>query len=181
MTTTDLKLQDVGSLPTPGPIGRLVRLGMGLPCLWLVADLWMSRNNLLTDDGGLSGLLINASVFGLILVSYVVNIGFSRDWKKWPAVISVLLLGCVALVGYVQTGAWVTPILASGIQIWLIYVFLHLGTAFCIAVTLATPGCEMRAFHHLYSKITGDPTKEHHCPIGPLRPIDEWEASRRAV
>jgi len=42
-----------------------------------------------------------------------------------------------------------------------------------------TPGCEMRAFHHLYTKITGKPTNEHHCPVGPLHPVDQWEAARQ--
>ena len=38
-----------------------------------------------------------------------------------------------------------------------------------------TPGCEMRAFHDLFSRLTGIQTKEHYCPVGPLHPIDQWE------
>lgn len=41
---------------------------------------------------------------------------------------------------------------------------------------IGTPGCEMRAFHDLYSRLTGVPTKEHYCPVGFLHPIDQWEA-----
>jgi hypothetical protein len=50
--------------------------------------------------------------------------------------------------------------------------------AFIIATLIGTPGCEMRAFHDLYSRLTGIPTKEHYCPVGPLHPIDQWEAGR---
>jgi len=94
MATTDLKLDEPGSLPRPGPIGRLVRLALG--ALWL----------------------------------------------------------------------------------WEFYVFADLGSAFVLAAIIGTPGCEMRALHDLYSRLTGNPTKEHYCPIGPLHPIDQWEAHR---
>jgi len=50
--------------------------------------------------------------------------------------------------------------------------------AFLLSGLIGSPGCEMRAFHHLYSKVTGKPTKEHYCPIGPLHAIDQWEAKR---
>ena len=38
MATTDLKLDEPGSPPRPGPIGRLVRLGFGLLCLYYVHE-----------------------------------------------------------------------------------------------------------------------------------------------
>ncbi len=40
------------------------------------------------------------------------------------------------------------------------------------------PGLEMSALHDLYSRLTGIPTKEHYCPVGPLHPIVQWEARR---
>ncbi len=57
MTTTDLKLEECGSLPKPGPIGRLVRLAFGYLCLNYVYGLWMTRNSLLTEDGGFQVIL----------------------------------------------------------------------------------------------------------------------------
>ena len=53
--------------------------------------------------------------------------------------------------------------------------FAHLGYSFVLAGILATPGCEMRATHHLFSILSGKPVKEHHCPVGPLNTIDKWE------
>ena len=98
MATTDLKLDEPGSLPSPGPIGRLLRLAFGSICAWYVFRLIAVSGELMNGDG-------------------------------------------------------------------------HI-----IASLIGTPGCEMRAFHNLYSRITGIPTKEHYCPVGPLHPIDQWEA-----
>ncbi len=178
MATTDLKLEDCGSLPKPGPIGRLVRIGFGFLCLYYVFALWGTRQDLITEAGTIRQLVWNGIVPGLILVSYVINIGFSRAWKKWPAIVSTAIVLAVAGTGYALTGSLDTPLLAHTIHAWELYVFSHLGLAFVLAATLGTPGCEMRAFHHLYSLITGKLTKEHHCPIGPLSSIDRWEATR---
>ncbi len=39
LATTDLKLDEPGTLTKPAPIDRIVRLGFSLLCLFLVADL----------------------------------------------------------------------------------------------------------------------------------------------
>ncbi len=65
------------------------------------------------------------------------------------------------------------------LHLWLLYIFCHLGLAFILSAITGSPGCEMHTFHHLYTIITGKPTKEHYCPVGPLHPIDQWEAARR--
>jgi len=178
MATTDLNLDEPGSLPRPGPIGRLVRLGFGFLCLWYVYQLVGVWGNLLTADGSIRLVIWNGVLIGLVLVSYVVNIGYSRAWKKWPAIVSALVLAAIAAAGYVMTGNVETEWLALAIWLWEFYVFTHLGLAFLVASVIATPGCEMRAFHDLYSRISGRPTKEHCCPFGPLHPIDQWEAGR---
>jgi hypothetical protein len=178
MATTDLKLDEPGSLPRPGPVGRLVRLGFGLLCLWYVYELVQVWGDYWTTDGNIRPVVWNGIIIGLFLVSYVVNIGYSRAWKKWPAIASALVLAGIAAAGYVMTGNAETEWLAQAIWLWEFYVFTHLGVAFLVASVIATPGCEMRAFHDLYSRITGKSTKEHYCPVGPLHPIDLWEAGR---
>jgi hypothetical protein len=183
MATTDLKLDEPGTLPRPGPVGRLLRLGLGVLCLCYVYGLIqvsipVQAGNLIAADGSIQPVTWNGLIFGLFLVSYVVNIGFSRAWKKWPAVVSASALAIIAGVGYAMEGMVETTLLARSIWIWELYVFSHLGLAFIIAGVISTPGCEMRAFHHLYSRLTGVPTKEHFCPVGPLHPIDQWEARR---
>lgn len=179
MATTDLKLDEPGSLPRPGPVGRLVRLGLGVLCLWQVYGLIQVFGTLMGTNGSIRPFVWNGVIIGLFLVSYVVNIGFSQDWKKWPAVVSAAALAIIAGVGYAMSGIIETSLLAYSIWIWELYVFSHLGLAFIIAGVIGTPGCEMRAFHDLYSRLSGVPTKEHYCPVGPLHPIDQWEARQR--
>jgi len=178
MSTTDLKLEREGSLQRPGPVGRLVRIVFGLLCVYYVNGLWI-QGSLITASATIKPIVWNGILPGLFLVSYVINIGYSRAWKKWPAVASVALLSAAALYGYVFEGTLESLALAHMIFAWELYIFLHLGLAFLLAGWLATPGCEMRSFHHLYSKITGRTTKEHICPVGPLTAIDKWEAARR--
>jgi hypothetical protein len=120
----------------------------------------------------------NGILFGLSLISYVINIGYSRAWKKWPAFASATLFLTIAGLGYLTQGTIETDVLARAVWGWELYVFLHLGIAFILSGLIGTPGCEMRAFHDLYSRLTGTPTKEHYCPVGPLHPIDQWEARR---
>jgi hypothetical protein len=119
----------------------------------------------------------NGVLAGLFLVSYIINIGFSRAWKKWPALVSAGLFLAIGAAGYLLQGSVETTYFAHVVWGWELYLFSHLGIAFIIAAVIATPGCEIRAFHDLYTRITGVPTKVHHCPVGPLRHIDRWEAS----
>ncbi len=178
MATTDLKLDDPGSLPRPGPIGRLVRLAFGLICIWYVFLLIGISCELMSGDGRIRPVVWNGVLIGLFLISYVINIGFSRAWKKWPALIGGGIFLVIAGIGYLTKGTIETELLARAVWGWEVYRFSHLGGAFVISTLIGTPGCEMRAFHDLYSRLTGIPTKEHYCPVGPLHPIDQWEAGR---
>ena len=178
MATTDLKLDESGSLTRPGPIGRLVRLAYGLACIWYVYALIAVAGNLMSADGGIRSLVWNGVFVGLFLISYIINIGYSRPWKKWPALVSAGVFLALAGFGYVTKGTIETNVLAHAVWGWEVYLFSHLGAAFMIAALIGTPGCEMRAFHDLYSRLTGIPTKEHYCPVGPLNSIDRWEAGR---
>ena len=178
MATTDLKLDEPGTLVKPGPIGRTVRLVFGLLLLWYVAELWSVKDALFSTDGGVISTIWNGVLPGLFLISYVVNIGYSRSWKKWPAIISAGVFLAVGVYGYFVHRSAETSVLAGGIWIWELYLYSHLGLSFLLAAIIATPGCEMRAFHDLFTRLTGVPTKEHYCPVGPLHPVDRWEARR---
>ena len=178
MATTDLKLQAPGSLARPGPVGRLVRLGFGALSLSYVYGLWDVRHDLFTESGSIRPLIWNGILPGLFLVSYTVNIGLSRAWKKWPAIISAGFLLLTAGIVYLQSGVLETSMLATVILSWELYVFTHLGVSFVLSAVLGTPGCEMRSLHHLFSLLTGKPAAEHHCPVGPLSRIDRWEQNR---
>jgi hypothetical protein len=147
-------------------------------CLWYVISLLQVTGSLIAGDGHIKSLVWNGVIAGLFLVSYVVNIGFSKAWKKWPAIISAGVFVVIGAVGFLTRGDVETRLLAQAIWGWELYVFAHLGLAFVVSGVIGTPGCEMRSFHDLYSRFTGSPAKEHFCPIGPLHPIDQWEARR---
>ena len=178
MATTDLKLDEPGSLPKPGPVGRVVRLLFGLLCLWYVSELMDAAGSLTASNGHILLSVWNGILPGLFLISYVINIGFSRSWGKMPAIVSASVLAVAALASYLSLGTVETNLFARVTWIWELYLFGHLGLSFVLAAVIGTPGCEMRALHDLYSRITGNPTKEHYCPVGPLHPIDQWEARR---
>ncbi len=178
MATTDLKLDEPGSLVRPGPIGRIVRLALGFLCIWYVVVRLAVYGQVMTGDAHIRSVAWNGVIIGLFLISYIINIGFSRAWKKWPAFISAGIFLAIAAIGYPTNGTIETELLARVIWSWEFYLFSHLGAAFIIASLIGTPGCEMRAFHDLYSRLSGNPTKEHYCPVGPLHPIDQWEARR---
>ena len=178
MATTDLKLDEPGSLPKPGPVGRAVRLLFGFLCLWYVSELLAVARNLIASNGDILPLVWNGILPGLFLISYVINIGFSRSWGKMPAIVSAALLAVAALASHMSSGTIETNLFVRTVWIWELYLFAHLGLSFVLSAVIGTPGCEMRALHDFYSRITGNPTKEHYCPIGPLHPIDQWEARR---
>lgn len=175
MATTDLKLDEPGTLPKPGPVGRLARIGLGLLCVSFVAGLLDSSTDLFDSQGRIRGHIWNGILPALFLISYVINIGFSRNWKKWPAIVSAAALLAIAALGYLLEGSFESTALARAIWVWELYLFGHLSLSFLLAALIGTPGCEMRAFHDLYSRISGTPTQEHYCPVGPLNCIDRWE------
>jgi hypothetical protein len=179
LATTDLKLDEPGTLKRPGPIGRGVRLAFGFLCLWYVFQLLGITGNLLDSEGHIRQLIWNGIIIGLFLISYVINIGFSRDWKKCPALVSGAVFLAIGGIGVLWQENFETPALAVSIWLWELYLFSHLGISFVLAGLIGSPGCEMRAVHYLYSMISGKPTKEHVCPVGPLHSVDQWEGKRR--
>jgi len=178
VATTDLRLDEPGSLPRPGTVGRLARLVFGALCVWYVTGLVGVQDSVLDKQGHVRELIWNGVLPGLVLVSYIINIGFSRAWKKRPAIASAGVFLAVAAFGMLSAGSVETVLLARTIWIWLLYLSTHLGLSFLLSALLGTPGCEMRALHDLYSRLSGNPTKEHYCPVGPLSAIDRWETAR---
>lgn len=178
MATTDLRLDEPGTLPTPGLVGRLARLAFAAACAWFLIGLVDVYGNVLDSQGHVRNVVWNGILWGLFLISYVVNIGFSRAWKKWPAIVSVGALLILAAYGYITQGSFETELFANAVWVWEFYLFAHLGLSFLLSAMLGTPGCEMRALHDLYSRLSGRTTKEHYCPVGPLSAIDRWESGR---
>ncbi len=108
----------------------------------------------------------------------MINIGFSISFKKWPMLVSALGFGSLALFDYVTAGDWTGAAFGTGFFIWSMYIFTLLGVCFLIAAIIGTPGCDMSALHDFFSKVSKVEVKEHLCPVGPIQPLDNWEAKQ---
>jgi hypothetical protein len=174
-----LELVEAGSLVPPGPVGRIVRLALGVGCLWAVWQVIHSIEAVVaapitaTAHPSLAWLMAMA----LWIINYVVNIGFSKSWGRRPAYLSLAVYVVLALVAWAATGNANSPILGLLLFAWLVYFYGHLGLSFVLAALLGTPGCEMRAIPELIGHMTGRASAQHHCP-GFIANIDAWERRR---
>ena len=160
-----------GTLASPRPIGRLVRLGLGGACLYLV---WV-----LIAQAGIRQLdnltLWVWFVWGVWILPAVVNIGFGKLWGLWPRVVATLVTLGAVLAGYlIEDTVLATPLWWT-MKGLMIYVYGHLGLSFILSSILATPGCEMRSIPQLIGIITRRPSAEHYCP-GFIDAVDRWES-----
>ena len=166
-----------GTLLRPGPIGRLIRLVMGLLCgSGAVGSLYGFASVLRVDVGLHLSVLIGPAV-AIWLLPPIVNLGWGVNWKSRPRTYFLTLCAVAAVAGFVFYGVLWGPPLGVVIFATSIYALGHLGVSFVLASLIGTPGCEMRAIPDLYGRITSRARKEHYCP-GLMDPIDKWESGR---
>ncbi len=180
--------EEQGSLQPPMLIGRIVRLLGGL---WL-----LSATYPLIVDGLYPRLVLGSGwtsgspppnswtfwvflAFAFWVTPYVINIGFTKNWRHGSQWVIAGLAVALITGDVVIYGEWWAGPLAVFVLLWLTYFAIHLGLSFVLSSMLATPGCEMRAIPHLWTLVTGRATKEHYCP-GPLDRLDQWERNRSA-
>ncbi len=163
-----------GTLPPPGPIGRLVRLawGLGLGVLLVGYLLYPADLSELQKPW-----VWFWAVWAAMLAPYVVNIGWGRSFGAWPRFILIGGTMAAAGVGYLMEGTVFSETLWWTLNLSIIYVFGHLGLAFVLSALIATPGCEMRSLAHLLGLVTGNAAAEHYCP-GPVHRLDQWELGK---
>ncbi len=172
---SEYRFGEPGTHAAPGPIGRAVRLILGLLLLWVVYRLLFRSD--VTD------LLHPSFWFGIIIALWVgpavISIGWGREWTNRQIRLLAVFLGiALAALSYLMDGNPAGRLVWWYVLLFQVYVFGHLGICFVLASVLATPGCEMRAIPHLYGLLTGRDRDEHPCPsfIGNL---DRWEAGRQ--
>ncbi len=176
----EAQFEEQGSLPKPGLIGRGIRLLLGA---WLLSFTYQLARE------GPAGLLDTTApahwtwwvgvIIGLAVTPYVINIGFTRNWKHWPRVAVLATAGVLIVIDLMAYGTWWAPPLGAFALLWMVYWSGHLGLSFVLSSLIATPGCEMRAIPHLWTVLTGRSTREHYCP-GFIDNIDAWERKRSA-
>ena len=174
----DTGFVEAGTLTRSGPIGRLLRFVFGLMCAWFLMLI-------MTDTARTAARFPNIMelwpgiFFALYLFSYVINIGFGRQWGRWPQIVILSCTAAAAFGSFAAYGIVWGPPLAWFIMAWVSYLYTHLAISFFLSAVLATPGCEMRALPHLIAKLGNRAPLEHDCPVGPLSRIDAWEAGRK--
>ena len=161
---------DGGSIPPPGPIGRSVRLLLGIGALYLVFQV-----SGISDARAISHpLVIVHTLFAIYLVGYVVNIGFGVRLGQLPRIAALIGLAIASLIGW-QSASTLESVPLWQAVYWLnLYVYGHLGVSFLLAAAFGTPGCEMRSIPIMASRLSGGKARDHHCP-GPIGRIDRWE------
>lgn len=168
-----------GTVQPPGPIGRVARLLLGVACAVPVYSILTQPEGFLAGRALTTWTLWATSVLGWMVFPDVVNLGFTRRWKRSSLRIGLLAGGAVAaLAGWMIEGSVVSWPLGTFSTVWLFYTFGHLGLSFLLAFILGTPGCEMRSIPQLLARLTGRTSLEHYCP-GFLTPLDRWEARHR--
>ncbi len=173
-----LQLVEKGSLERPGPVGRMLRLGLGIVCLYALYALYLNHQTIIERPVAVLpniAVMVFATIF---IINYVVNIGFGTSWGRWPSYISAIVGTLLAGLAWILFGTPDHPVLGVALWLWLVYFYLHLGVSFVLAAAIATPGCEMRAIPELYGRITGRDIEEHHCPGSLITRIDTWERGR---
>ncbi len=173
--------EEYGSLAKPMIFGRIARFALGAWLLYFLYQLIAFGADILVDQTPPnSWSLWLVAFFGIWATPYVINIGFSRNWKHWPRVV-VLAIG-VVLVGIdlLYYGTWWATPLGVFTLVWFVYWTAHLGISLVLSALIATPGCEMRAIPHLWTLVSGHRTREHYCP-GVFDSLDRWEREKNAA
>lgn len=170
-----LQLVQRGSLERPGPIGRMVRLALGIVCTYVLYDVIRYREDIIATPVSLLPNLTVMVLAAILIVNYVVNIGFGRSFGRWPSYVSIGVLLFFAVNAWLAFGTPDHPLPGTVLWIWLVYFYSHLGASFVLAAIIATPGCEMRSIPELIGRVTGRAVEEHHCPASLITKVDAWE------
>lgn len=138
------KLEQPGSYPKAGPIGRLVRLAVGvLLILLILLDYLPHRQAITRLREGWDNPLLNISLGLLValwLLPGMLNRGFGlkggyRSVLGWAA-----LALAAAVFDWVYHGSFWGPPLGWLVFLTMVAVFGHLGLSFIVAAAVGTPG-----------------------------------------
>ncbi len=169
-----------GSLPKPGLFGRLLRLLFGIGILFSLAPSLVTGFSFFLESTKAPSSIAFwvAWGIGVVNVNHVVNLGLGKSWGRWPQWAVLAGTAVTIILDLIFYGTWFAPPLGLFTWAWLLLMFIPLGIAFLLAAVLATPGCEMRSYNHLVSRLQGQDPTEHFCPGG-VDFADKWEAKWR--
>ena len=129
----------IGTLSKAGPMGRIVRMVIGLAmAAWVI---WKLRTHeVLTGmEFPASGIWIGVLIMFYFL-SDVFNIGFNRRWGRWPQYSFVLLVAGAILIDFAQYGGFWGPPVGWLIHLMMVGVGGIIALSFLLSAILASPG-----------------------------------------
>ena len=136
-----VKFERPGTITGPGPIGRIVRIILGIILLYFFIETLTGYEGLVRIRSDWpSGTWWIGAAFGLYLLPGLVNIGFTRSWGRWPQVVFVLLVLAAVVFDLLQYGSFWGPPLGLLVFLLLTYFTGHLGLSFILAGIFAAPG-----------------------------------------
>ncbi len=125
----------VARLPKPGPIGRSVRLALGLFLLYFavyaLTDYRLGGSPSARDLGVWIGL-----AYAVYFLPDAINLGLGRTWGRWPLFVATTAVLVAGLIDLVSSGTFVGPAFGLIFFVLIVYVFTHIG----LSLILAAPG-----------------------------------------
>ena len=174
-----LELVEEGSLERPGQAGRIVRFALGALCLYAIYELVVYRQAIINTPVSVIPNIAFLIFVAILIINYVVNIGFGKSWGRLPSYLSIAALLILGGVSWSMFGTLDHPLLGAVLWGWLFYFYAHLGLSFVLSAIIATPGCEMRSIPQLLGQVSGRAAREHHCPASLITRVDSWERKAR--
>ena len=129
-----------GSLPKPGPIGRMVRIVSGCVLLYFFIVTLTSFENYFSLTVPKHPLMWLGVALSFYFLAYVVNVGFTITWGRWLQLIMVAAVLATVVLNLSIYGSFWGPPLGLLVFVLLAYVTGHLGVSFILAGILANPG-----------------------------------------
>jgi len=134
------KFEKIGTLTSPGPIGRTGRVILGVLLLYFFIDVFSSYKGIVNPRIPTDPLFWIGFAYCFWILPEIIRIGFGHNFGQWPRFISILLLLIAAVFNFVQYGQFWGPPLGLLSFIVLIYVLGHLGLSLVVAGAFGTPG-----------------------------------------
>jgi hypothetical protein len=174
LTTT---FEKPGTFPKPGPIGRLLRITLGLITLFTAANRAYFGTPELDVVAGDPGFWFAAAISFYFLRDMIEGgFGLSSWGRRSQAVLLLLMVAALIFDLLVYGSVW-EPALGVLVNWLMVIAFGYLGPSLLLNGIYATRGCEVRAVWQLVGKLLGRETVEYPCVL--FRSLDEWEARRR--
>ena len=131
-----------GTLPHPGPVGRIVRLLMGLLVLRFLAGNVVQFEGFVAprSSSDLPASLLFGSLFAFVLFGEVVRRGIGPRWARPAQITLVAAMFGVMAIDLVWYGDWWGPPMGLLVFVVIVYTLAHLGVSFLVAAAFATPG-----------------------------------------